>query len=136
MKLMTMKQYGKMTKASLVRKIMKALKKLPKTKLAKLCYELEKKRLPTLSKKDKAWVKRNTTPFISARELEANPKLLAKTRRMLRKTDVGRKIYRQKPRSAKQRANDKRLGRMAKERAKAKRSVQAMIDYERKRRRR
>ena len=136
MKLMTMKQYGKMTKASLVRKIMKALKKMPKTKLAKLCYELEKKRLPTLSKKDKAWVKRNTTPFISARELEANPKLLAKTRRMLRKTDVGRKIYRQKPRSAKQRANDKRLGRMAKERAKAKRSVQAMIDYERKRRRR
>ena len=153
MKLMSMKQYGKMTKASLVRKIMKALKKLPKTKLAKLCYELEKKRLPTLSKKDKAWVKRNTTPFISARELEANPKLLAKTRRMLRKTDVGRKIYRQKPRSAKfplqptliyrqkprsakQRANDKRLGRMAKERAKAKRSVQAMIDYERKRRRR
>ena len=31
-----------MSKASLVRKIMKALKKLPKAKLAKLCFELEK----------------------------------------------------------------------------------------------
>ena len=49
MKLMSMKQYSKMTKASLVRKIMKALKKLPKTKLIKLCYELEKRRLPTIS---------------------------------------------------------------------------------------
>ena len=45
---MTMKQYGKMTKAALVRKIMKALKKMPKTKLVKLCYELEKKKLPKL----------------------------------------------------------------------------------------
>ena len=91
MKLMTMKQYGKMTKASLVRKIMKALKKLPKTKLAKLCYELEKSRLPTIST-----TKRNM------------PRLTA------------RRAYK-KPRSAKQRANDKRLGRMAKARAKAKR---------------
>lgn len=49
MKLMSMKQYSKLTKASLVRKIMKALKKLPKTKLIKLCYELEKRRLPTIS---------------------------------------------------------------------------------------
>ena len=46
---MSMKQYSKMTKASLVRKIMKALKKMPKTKLVKLCYELEKRRLPTIS---------------------------------------------------------------------------------------
>ena len=90
MKLMSMKQYGKMTKASLVRKIMKALKKLPKTKLAKLCYELEKSRLPTIST-----TKRNM------------PRLTA------------RRAYK-KPRSAKQRANDKRLGRMAKARAKAK----------------
>tara|TARA_R110002020_G_scaffold277568_2_gene493029 strand:- start:461 stop:847 length:387 start_codon:yes stop_codon:yes gene_type:complete len=46
---MIMKQYSSMSKASLVRKIMKALKKLPKAKLAKLCYELEKRRLPTIS---------------------------------------------------------------------------------------
>jgi len=49
MKLMSLKQYGSMTKAQLVRKIMKALKKLPKRKLVKLCYELEKRRLPTIS---------------------------------------------------------------------------------------
>ena len=90
MKLMSMKQYGKMTKASLVRKIMKALKKLPKMKLAKICYELQKKQLPSIS----------TTRM---------PRLSAKKR-----------AYK-KPRSAKQRANDKRLGRMAKARAKARR---------------
>ena len=70
MKLMSMKQYSKMTKASLVRKIMKALKKLPKTKLVKLCYELEKKRLPTISttkknmprltQRRKAYIKKRT----------------------------------------------------------------------------
>jgi hypothetical protein len=49
MKLMSMKQYSKMTQAKLLRKIMKALKKLPKMKLAKLCYDLEKSRLPTIS---------------------------------------------------------------------------------------
>ena len=97
MKLMSMKQYSKMTKASLVRKIMKALKKLPKTKLIKLCYELEKKRLPTIST-----TKRNM-PRLTARRAY-NPLRIPK-----------------KPRSAKQRANDKRLGRMAKRRAKAKR---------------
>ena len=49
MKLMSMQQYGKMTKASLIRKIMKALKKLPKTRLAKICYQLEKSRLPSIT---------------------------------------------------------------------------------------
>ena len=110
MKLMTMKQYGKMTKASLVRKIMKALKKLPKTKLAKLCYELEKKRLPTIST-----TKRNM-PRLTARRAYTS-------------------IKRKKPRSAKQRANDKRLGRMAKARARAKRDLLKEMALRRKRRR-
>ena len=88
---MIMKQYSSMSKASLVRKIMKALKKLPKAKLAKLCFELEKQMLPTISTTKKGM-----------------PRLTA------------RRAYK-KPRSAKQRANDKRLGRMAKARAKAKR---------------
>ena len=110
MKLMSMKQYSKMTKASLVRKIMKALKKLPKTKLAKLCYELEKRRLPTIST-----TKRNM-PRLTARR--------AFTKRRIRsgvnKGAVDIQL-RKKPRSAKQRANDKRLGLMAKRRAKARR---------------
>ena len=122
MKLMSMKQYSKLTKAGLVRKIMKALKKLPKTKLAKLCYELEKRRLPTIST-----TKRNM-PRLTARKayIEKSPwkkpypqsmysKIYpARHRRRTQKYD--RLMARKKPRSAKQRANDKRLGLMAKKR--------------------
>jgi hypothetical protein len=117
MKLMSMKQYSKMTKASLVRKIMKALKKLPKMKLAKLCYELEKKRLPTISTTKKGM------PRLTERLAYSHVK---KTPYSLRQRAINRKFYtktrrRRKPRSAKQLANDKRLGRMAKARAKARR---------------
>jgi len=49
MKLMTLKQYSKLSKASLIRKIVKTFKKMPKRKLAVLCYELQKNRLPTIS---------------------------------------------------------------------------------------
>ena len=48
MKLMTMKQYSKMSKPSLIRKITKALKKFPKKKLALMCYNITKQSLPTL----------------------------------------------------------------------------------------
>ena len=116
---MSMKQYSKLTKASLVRKIMKALKKLPKTKLVKLCYELEKRRLPTISTTKKGM------PRLTAR------RAFTGKRRQLRQKDIDTNspLYRKfkrtgrikKPRSAKQRANDKRLGLMAKERAKARR---------------
>ena len=112
MKLMSMKQYSKMTKAGLVRKIMKALKKLPKTKLIKLCYELEKRRLPTIST-----TKRNMPRLTARRAFVKRPKGEIISQRRYDGFDVGRK----KPRSAKQRANDKRLGLMAKRRAKARR---------------
>ena len=117
MKLMSIKQYSKMTKASLVRKIMKALKKLPKTKLIKLCYELEKRRLPTISTTKKGM------PRLTARRAYSHVK---KTPYSLRQRAINREFYtktgrRKKPRSAKQRANDKRLGLMAKARAKARR---------------
>ena len=128
MKLMTMKQYGKMTKASLVRKIIKALKKMPKMKLAKLCYQLEKKRLPTIST-----TKRNM-PRLTARRAyrKFNGGGKSKFDRTGKKRDMiaGIDYYKdmgtllgtkKKPRSAKQRANDKRLGRMARARAKTKR---------------
>ena len=112
---MSMKQYSKMTKASLVRKIMKALKKMPKTKLAKLCYELEKRRLPTISTTKKGM------PRLTARRAFTGKKT---TMRELRERQAKRiMLKRKKPRSAKQRANDKRLGLMAKRRAKAKRRL-------------
>ena len=89
-KLISLKSYQKMTKKSLIRKITKALMKLPKRKLALMCYELNKARLPTISTTKKGM-----------------PRLTS--RRAFTKT--------KKRRSAKQRANDKRLGRMAKARA-------------------
>ena len=49
MKLMTMKQYMKMSKPALIRKITKTLRAMPKVKLARLCYNLTKSKLPRLS---------------------------------------------------------------------------------------
>jgi len=49
MKLMTMKQYMKMSKPALIRKITKALRVMPKVKLARLCYNITKSKLPRLS---------------------------------------------------------------------------------------
>jgi len=79
MKLMSMKQYSKMTKASLVRKITKALKKLPKRTLVKMCYELEKRRLPTISttKKTKYRKRRERIglmPRLTARKAYVKPR--------------------------------------------------------------
>tara|TARA_R110002020_G_scaffold163641_1_gene349734 strand:- start:490 stop:864 length:375 start_codon:yes stop_codon:yes gene_type:complete len=111
-----MKKYAKMSKASLARKIMKALKKLPKAKLVQLCYELEKRKLPSIERGFQSQVAR-IPRRVSVRPI---PRKLRTTdymteRRMTQKAN--------RRRSAKQRANDKRLGRMAKARAKAKRRL-------------
>ena len=45
-----MKQYMKMSKPALIRKITKALRAMPKVKLARLCYNLTKSKLPRLRK--------------------------------------------------------------------------------------
>ena len=49
MKLMTMKQYMNMSKPALIRKITKTLRAMPKAKLARLCYNLTKAKLPRLN---------------------------------------------------------------------------------------
>jgi len=51
MKLMTMKQYMKMSKPALIRKITKTLRVMPKIKLARLCYNITKSKLPRLKQK-------------------------------------------------------------------------------------
>ena len=51
MKLMTMKQYMNMSKPALIRKITKALRAMPKVKLARLCYNITKSKLPRLRKR-------------------------------------------------------------------------------------
>ena len=48
MKLMSMKQYMDMSKPALIRKITKALRAMPKAKLARLCYNITKSKLPRL----------------------------------------------------------------------------------------
>ena len=51
MKLMTLEQYMKMSKAALIRKITKQLRTMPKAKLARLCYTMTKSKLPSLKLK-------------------------------------------------------------------------------------
>ena len=50
MKLMSLKQYMKMSKPALIRKITKTLRAMPKVKLARLCYNITKSKLPRLRK--------------------------------------------------------------------------------------
>ena len=88
MKLMSMKQYGKMTKAGLVRKITKALKKLPKRTLIKMCYELEKKRLPTISTTKKGMPRLTARRAYRKKKIRntayTNPALRRKPRRLVK----------------------------------------------------
>ena len=84
MKLMTMKQYMKMSKPALIRKIMKTLRAMPKKKLALACYNLTKAKLPQLKTiKQKALPKRKTKR--KARFKKGSPeakRYMAKIRRM------------------------------------------------------
>ena len=77
MKLVTMKQYMKMSTTALIRKINKELRVMPKAKLARLCYTLTKAKLPRLSirqrKKRSAILMKSSdipyeTPMESARQ--------------------------------------------------------------------
>ena len=61
MKLITVKQLMKKSKTALIRKITKSLRSMPKKKLAMLCYEMTKSKLPRLrTTKQKALPKRKT----------------------------------------------------------------------------
>ena len=48
MRLMTLNQYMKMSKPVLIRKITKTLTAMPKVKLARMCYNITKSKLPRL----------------------------------------------------------------------------------------
>ena len=51
MKLITVKQLMKKSKTALIRRITKSLKTMPKKKLAVLCYQISKSKLPRLKTK-------------------------------------------------------------------------------------
>ena len=81
MKLMSLKQYMKMSKPALIRKIMKTLKAMPKKRLAMVCYEITKAKLPRLRTiKQKALPRRKTKRKFSAKQLAAQ-RLFAKRAR-------------------------------------------------------
>ena len=57
MRLMSLKQYMKMSKPALIRKITKTLRAMPKKRLALVCYNITKSKLPRLrTKKRKALI--------------------------------------------------------------------------------
>ena len=81
MKLMTVKQLMKKSKTALIRKITKSLRVMPKKKLAMLCYEMSKSKLPRLKTiKQKALPKRKTKRKFSKKQLAAQ-RLFAKRAR-------------------------------------------------------
>ena len=81
MKLMTLKQYMNMSKPALIRKIMKTLRAMPKKRLAMVCYNITKSKLPRLRTiKQKALPKRKTKRKFSRKQLAAQ-RLFAKRAR-------------------------------------------------------
>ena len=81
MKLMTLPQYMKMSKPALIRKIKKTLRAMPKAKLARLCYNITKSKLPRLRvTKRKALPRRKTKRKFSRKQLAAQ-RLFAKRAR-------------------------------------------------------
>jgi len=81
MRLMTLKQYMKMSKPVLIRKITKSLRAMPKVKLARLCYNITKSKLPRLRTiKRKALPKRKKKRKFSRKQLAAQ-RLFAKRAR-------------------------------------------------------
>jgi len=54
MKLMSLKQYMKMSKPALIRKITKTLRAMPKKRLAIVCYNITKAKLPQLTVHEKS----------------------------------------------------------------------------------
>ena len=88
MKLMSLKQYMNMSKPALIRKIMKTLKAMPKKRLAMVCYNITKSKLPRLrTKRQKALFqatgikpKRKTKRKFSRKQLAAQ-RLFAKRAR-------------------------------------------------------
>ena len=81
MKLITVKQLMKKSKTALIRRITKSLRSMPKKKLAMLCYEMSKSKLPRLrTTKQKALPKRKTKRKFSKKQLAAQ-RLFAKRAR-------------------------------------------------------
>jgi len=93
MKLMTLQQYAKMSKPALIRKITKALRAMPKAKLARLCYNITKSKLPRLRKitSKQMYLPRGTagTKMRISKKRKFSPKQLAAQRLFTKRARAG-----------------------------------------------
>ena len=88
MKLMTLQQYAKLSKAVLIRKITKSLRMMPKKKLAILCYNITKSKLPRLTLKERGFT------AIPSKKLRKGTKSYKMALRAERKRKTKRKFSR------------------------------------------
>ena len=86
---MTLKQYMNMSKPALIRKITKTLRAMPKVKLARLCYNITKSKLPRLRsiaikrrRKARRRIGLTFDPKAEPRQVEADIELEKQFRRM------------------------------------------------------
>jgi len=91
MKLMTLKQYMKMSKPALIRKITKTLRAMPKKRLAMVCYNITKSKLPRLRKRKPMdeMVLSYTQPIIRKKKRKFSRKQLAAQRLFAKRARAG-----------------------------------------------
>jgi len=84
MKLMTLKQYMKMSKKALIRKITKTLRTMPKKKLAIACYNITKSKLPQLTyEQTKTKMIKKYKKLKSKEEIPRTAKQIAATKKLI-----------------------------------------------------
>ena len=98
MKLMSLKQYMKMSKPALIRKITKSIRVMPKRKLAYLCYEISKSKLPRLRVKSigEPSVKSSDYAFTPKGILEWNKAIKLKQKRITKRKALPRRKTKRK----------------------------------------
>ena len=98
MKLIALKQYMKMSKPALIRKITKSIRVMPKRKLAYLCYEISKSKLPRLRVKSigEPSVKSSDYAFTPKGILEWNKAIKLKQKRITKRKALPRRKTKRK----------------------------------------
>ena len=90
MKLMSYDKYMKMSKPALIRKITKALRAMPKAKLARLCYNITKSKLPRLTIRKRKQLARIRTRAPRIKLLKkASPKQIAWRKKFAKMSRAG-----------------------------------------------
>ena len=98
MTLIALKQYMKMSKPALIRKITKSIRVMPKRKLAYLCYEISKSKLPRLRVKSigEPSVKSSDYAFTPKGILEWNKAIKLKQKRITKRKALPRRKTKRK----------------------------------------